>query len=713
MHEKTRLIVDGMTCSNCALGVSRILQQQGLTDVQVDFTSGDVSFEKVTSDLLPSIESKIRSLGYSVRSADLPITAENKLPSKFPGTKQEKMFLVCALLSLPLMGHMVLDLPMLHNPLFQLALSFPVLVVGLSHFGRSAWASLRSGVPNMDVLVTLGSLSAFAYSVIGMAMHWGTSTVHHFMFFETAATIITLILLGNVIEARSVRKTTSALRELISMQPSWAERITIQKDLSENIESVSATSIHPNDKLMLRTGDAIPADGTVYWGEVLVDESAMTGESVPVLKSVGQTILTGTIVQQGTAKMMVTKTGNATVLAGIIDLVKRAQQSKPEIQKLGDKISAWFVPAVVLISIAAFFINHLFLDRDIQQSLMNAISVLVISCPCAMGLATPTAVAVGLGSAARKGILVKGGSTLERFKGIKTVVFDKTGTLTNGKFKVEKLHIEDHERANAIDVLYSLESHSNHPIAKSLVQDLQLMGAKQVLFNTVEELKGIGIRGTDELGNAYELISGASASGRVHGERHDLYLFRNGTKLASLEISDTLKPDAAQTIAALKNMGIKTVLLSGDSESKCAAAAQAAGVDSYKSGMLPQDKTTFIKQIMQQGPVVMVGDGINDAPSLETADIGISFGDATSVAMNAADVVIIGKGELNSVITAIEKGRMTLRTIRQNLFWAFAYNLVAIPIAAVGLLSPMVAALSMAFSDVVVIGNSLRIRLKN
>ncbi len=713
MHEKTRLIVDGMTCSNCALGVSRILQQQGLHDVQVDFTTGDVSFEEVSAEQIPSIESKIRSLGYSVRSADLPLTAENKLPSKFPGTKQEKMFLVCALLSLPLMGHMVWDLPMLHNPLFQLALSLPVLVIGLSHFGKSAWASLRSGVPNMDVLVTLGSLSAFAYSVIGMAIHWGTSTMHNFMFFETAATIITLILLGNVIEARSVRKTTSALRELISLQPTWAERITLQKDLSEEIEKVSTSSIIANDKLLLRTGDAIPADGTVYWGEVLVDESAMTGESVPVLKSVGQAILTGTIVQQGTAKMMVTKTGNATVLAGIIELVKRAQQSKPEIQKLGDKISAWFVPVVILISFVAFFINHLFLDRDIQQSLMNAISVLVISCPCAMGLATPTAVAVGLGSAARKGILVKGGSTLERFNGIKTIVFDKTGTLTNGKFKVEKLLVEDSERANAIDVLYSLESHSNHPIAKSLVQDFQLMGAKQKLFNTVEELKGIGIRGTDELGQIYELVSGASASGRVQGESHDLYLFRNGTKLASLDISDTLKPDAAQTIAKLKTMGIKTVLLSGDSESKCAAAAHAVGVDSYKSGMLPQDKTKFINQLMQQGPVVMVGDGINDAPSLETADIGISFGDATSVAMNAADVVIIGKGELNSVVTAIEKGRMTLRTIRQNLFWAFAYNLVAIPIAAVGLLSPMVAALSMAFSDVVVIGNSLRIRLKN
>ncbi|MFM8917062.1 MAG: heavy metal translocating P-type ATPase, partial [Bacteroidota bacterium] len=698
MQEKTRLIVDGMTCSNCALGVSRILQQQGLHDVQVDFTTGDVSFEEISADQLPSIESKIRSLGYAVKSADLSTATENTQSTKFPGTKQEKMFLVCALLSLPLMGHMFWDLPILHHPIFQLALSLPVLMIGLSHFGRSAWTSLRSGVPNMDVLVTIGSLSAFLYSIIGTTINWGSTAVHQFMFFETAATIITLILLGNVIEARSVRKTTSALRELISMQPTWAERITIQKDLSEHIEKVSAASIQPNDKLMLRTGDAIPADGTIYWGEVYVDESAMTGESVPVMKSVGQTVLTGTIAQQGTAKMTVTKTGNATVLAGIIDLVKRAQQSKPEIQKLGDKISAWFVPAVVLISVAAFFINHLFLDRDIQQSLMNAISVLVISCPCAMGLATPTAVAVGLGSAARKGILVKGGSTLERFKGIKTVVFDKTGTLTNGRFKVEKLHVEDGERANTIDVLYSLESHSNHPIAKSLVQDFQHMGAKQILFNTVEELKGIGIRGTDALGHTYELVSGSSAAGRIQVVNHDLYLFCNGTHLASLDISDTLKTDTAQTIATLQSMGFKTVLLSGDSESKCAAVAQAVGVDSYKSGMLPQDKTTFIKQLMQQGPVVMVGDGINDAPSLETADIGISFGDATSVAMNAADVVIIGNGELKSVITAIEKGRMTLRTIRQNLFWAFPYNIIAIPIAAVGYLSPIVAALSMAFS---------------
>ncbi len=713
MHEKTRLIVDGMTCSNCALGVSRILQQQGLHDVQVDFTTGDVSFEEVSAEQIPSIESKIRSLGYSVRSADLTNPAENSQPYKFLGTKQEKLFLVCALLSIPLLGHMVWDLPILHNPLFQLALSLPVLVIGLSHFGRSAWTSLRSGVPNMDVLVTLGSLSAFSYSIIGMAMHWGTATVHNFMFFETAATIITLILLGNVIEARSVRKTTSALRELISLQPTWAERITIQKDLSEEIEKVSTSSIIANDKLLLRTGDAIPADGTVYWGEVYVDESAMTGESAPVLKSVGQILLTGTVVHQGIAKMTVTKTGNATVLAGIIELVKRAQQSKPEIQKLGDKISAWFVPAVVIIAVGAFFINHLFLDRDIQQSLMNAISVLVISCPCAMGLATPTAVAVGLGSAARNGILVKGGSTLERFKGIKTVVFDKTGTLTNGKFKVDKLHADESDRENVINILYSLESHSNHPIAKSLVSDFHRMGATQIRFNTIEEIKGVGIRGTDENGQSYELISGSAASGRGLYDGHDLYLFRDGKHLASLDISDTLKPDAEQTIATLKSMGINTVLLSGDSENKCAAVAHSLGFDSYKSGMLPQDKTTFIKHLMQQGPVVMVGDGINDAPSLETADIGISFGDATSVAMNAADVVILGQGELKLVVTAIEKGKMTLRTIRQNLFWAFAYNLVAIPIAAAGFLSPMVAALSMAFSDVVVIGNSLRIRLKN
>ena len=701
-----------MTCSNCALGVTRMLQQQGLQDVQVDFTTGDVVFDEIASERLPDVEAKIRSLGYSVRSGEEYGTISQNDRQRFPATRQEWMLLFCSALTIPLMGHMLIDYHLLHNPWFQLTLCLPVFIMGMLHFGKSAWSSIKTGIPNMDVLVTIGSLSAFLYSIIGVAMHYGTEQMHQYLFFETTATIITLILLGNVIEARSVRKTTSALRQLMALQPSWAERIRIGKDLSEQTETIAASELKPNDLVLLRTGDAIPADGKIYWGDVYVDASAMTGESVPALKSDGDTLLTGTVVQQGTAKMVVTKTGSTTVLAGIIDLVKRAQQSKPNIQKLGDKVSAWFVPAVVLISIAAFFLNLYGFDRSLQQSLMNAISVLVISCPCAMGLATPTAVAVGLGAAARNGILVKGGDTLERFNNIKTVVFDKTGTLTTGTFSIQQIHAEEKNRALAINAIYSLESHSNHPIAKSLVHALRTMNAVTIRFQTIDETKGVGIKGTDEEGRHFELVSEAQATSRGAKLGHDAYLFCNGSLMASLEITDTTKHDAAETIALLKKRGIKTVMLSGDSEKNCQQTAKTLGIDHYRSNMLPHQKTEYIRTLMEEGPLVMVGDGINDAPSLETAHVGISFGEASSVAVNAADVVIVKQGDLRSVITAIDKGRMTFTAIKQNLFWAFAYNVVAIPIAAVGLLSPMVAALSMAFSDVVVIGNSLRLRLK-
>lgn len=701
-----------MTCSNCALGVTRVLQQQGLQDVQVDFTTGDVLFDEISTDKVPAIEDKIRSLGYSVRSGDTISDTPSNSHQSFPATKQERMLLASAFLTIPLMAHMVSDWSLWHHPWFQLALCTPVFLMGMSHFGRSAWSSIKTGIPNMDVLVTIGSLSAYFYSIVGVTMYYGTEQMHHYLFFETTATIITLILLGNVIEARSVRKTTSALRELMALQPTWAERISIGKDLKEQTERVLASELKPNDMVLLRTGDALPADGMIYWGEVLVDAAAMTGESVPEIKKNGDTVLTGTTIQEGTAKMVITKTGGGTVLAGIIDLVKRAQQSKPEIQKLGDRVSAVFVPAVVLISIIAYILNLYVLDHTIQQSLMNAISVLVISCPCAMGLATPTAVAVGLGAAARSGILVKGGDTLERFHNIKTVVFDKTGTLTTGQFTIKQIHAQPADRKLVINAICGLESHSNHPIAKSLVIGLNNMQAVALRFATIEETKGIGIRGMDEEGRLFELLSENASTSKDSPKGHDLYLYLNGEFLGSLEITDQLKSDAKETVAVLKKRGIATVMLSGDNERKCAMVAAEVGVDQYKSSMMPHEKTDYIRELMKQGPLVMVGDGINDAPSLQTATIGVSFGDATSIAMNAADVVIVQQDNLQAVVTAIDKGKMTLTAIKQNLFWAFAYNVIAIPIAAMGFLSPMVAALSMAFSDVVVIGNSLRLRLK-
>ncbi|MEY3344243.1 MAG: putative copper-importing P-type ATPase [Bacteroidota bacterium] len=704
LEPKTNLQVDGMTCSNCALGVAKMLEKKGLQQVSVDFTTGDVSFLEVKPDQLPAIEAGIRSLGYSVVKRHQDGTSENT-KTRFPSNKQEWLLLICSILTLPLLAHMVLNYQLLHNPWFQWVLSTPVFIIGIYHFGRSAWNSLRSGVPNMDVLITIGSTAAYLYSIAGTLMYAEHHGAHNYLFFETSATIITLIMLGNVIEGRSVRKTTSALRELASMQPANAELISIDKNMQERLETVPSDKLKPGDKVMLQSGSVIPADGELYWGELSVDESSMTGESIPVQKSINSNVIAGTMILSGTGKFVVRKSGSNTLLAAIVELVKRAQQSKPEIQKLGDKVSSWFVPAVVLISIIAFFVNLFAWERTISESLMNAIAVLVISCPCAMGLATPTAVAVGLGAAAKKGILIKGGSTLEQFNGIRTVVFDKTGTLTTGKFRVAEMRLNQMDQQEAYDIIHSIEQHSNHPIARSLVSELAGKSKKQILFAQVSEEKGIGMAATDMQGNHYELRNGKE-------DNCDLLLIRNNVKSVFIQIRDEIRPGAAELVTWLHSRKIQTLMVSGDRKENCERVAKEIGIQKFHSGKLPDEKTIIIQELRKSGPVLMMGDGINDAPSLETSDIGVSFGEASSIATNAADVVLMRQSDLRILIETWNTGNMTLTTIKQNLFWAFAYNIVAIPIAAAGFLSPMVAALSMAFSDVIVIGNSLRMRLR-
>lgn len=709
MAEKTHLNVEGMTCSNCALGVTRLLEKRGLKEVRVDFTSGEVVFEEVTPDLLPAIMEGIRQLGYRVTN---PIDGLG-VSEKEPFVKSEEfLFLVCAFLTLPLLLHMVLPFALLHHPVFQCLVSLPVFLIGMRYFGKSALSSLKTGVPNMDVLITVGSSSAFFYSVAGMMMYYGTPLMHQYLFFETAATIITLVLMGNIIEKRSVRKTTSALRDLAAMQPQMARRITIGKDLQENIETTPVNEIRKNDPVLLNAGDQIPVDGTLYQGNLVVDESALTGESLPVEKATGSQVLAGSIIISGNARVVTEKAGRQTVLANIIELVKAAQQSKPEIQKLGDRVSAWFVPAVLLIALGTFLVSFFFFNMEARLSIMSAVAVLVISCPCAMGLATPTAVAVGLGKAARKGILIKGGSTLELFSNIKTAVFDKTGTLTTGHFSVNAIHTYGFDEQKAINIIYSLEQYSSHPIAQSLLREFEKRKTNVISLMTVQEEKGLGIRGEDAEGRVYRLASEGAVKATSVLKGHSVYLTENNQIVAALDLMDEIKPGASAMISALKLQGITPVLLSGDGEKRCREVAEMIGIDNVYFNHLPHEKIQKVDALKKEGTLLMVGDGINDAPSLASADIGISFSSATKIAINTARVVILNQEDLRIILTAIHIGKQTLSTIRQNLFWAFAYNLVAIPVAAVGLLSPMVAAFSMAFSDVVVIGNSLRLRLR-
>jgi Cu+-exporting ATPase len=433
----------------------------------------------------------------------------------------------------------------------------------------------------------------------------------------------------------------------------------------------------------------------------------ITGESMPVNKNKRDEVIGGTIVIEGSLKIKAIKVGDDTLLSQIIELVKNAQNNKPNIQKLGDQVSAVFVPVVLIISIATFFIGHYLFHIDMQDAFLRSIAVLVISCPCAMGLATPTAVMVGIGRAAKNGILIKGGDTLEKLASIKNIVFDKTGTLTTGKFIVSEFTAIEGEEKEIQNIIYNIEQHSSHPIAKSLCTAFQI-GSSPLELSNINEQKGISI--SAEIGsNTYTI-----GSSKIYPstEQHDLFVLKNDTLIATLNISDELKTNTATIISSLHKSNYTTTLLSGDKKEKCTNLAAELGVKDTYSEQLPQDKIAKIETLVKNNETAMVGDGINDAPALAKATIGISLGNATQIAIQSADVILLNNEDLSQLPKTMQIGKHTLLTIKQNLFWAFSYNLVAIPIAIMGLLNPMWAALFMAFSDVIVIGNSIRLRYK-
>ncbi len=697
--KKVKLQVEGMTCTNCALGVRKHLEKKGFANVNVDFASGEVVFEAPAGFDEEAVRSGINKLGYKVIEVD-----EEKAQQGLSSI--EKKFYFSLLFSIPLFSHMFLPFDFLQNPWVQLALCLPVYVLGVLHFGKSAYHSLKSGVPNMDVLIFIGSTAAFFYSLTGVVLHYGTPEVHNYLFFETTSTIISLVLLGNVLEHRSVQKTTSAIKDLSHLQKSVAKRIIDRK--TKAVEEVIFDQIRKNDWLLVNTGDKIPTDGIIVEGEGALNESMLTGESEPVYKKTGDEVIGGTILESGHIVVEALKVGEETVLSKIIRLVKDAQQSKPEIQQLGDKISAVFVPVVVGISILTFLTAYFFLSVDLTNAILRSVAVLVISCPCAMGLATPTAVMVGIGRAAKNGILIKGGSTLEEFAKSKVMVFDKTGTVTTGNFKVKSVTVFDdsQDETTIVSIIYQLEKHSSHPIAKSLVKAFESKADKNVLLDDVFEIKGSGMQGKYQ-GDEYYF--GKSV---VKSENQGITLFKNGNKVAQVIIEDEVREGVNKVLKALKEQGFSLYLLSGDTADNCRKVARNLPFDDVYSEKKPDEKLEIITRLKQQGKVVMVGDGINDAPALTTADIGISLSDATQIAIQSAQIVLLQGRHLNGLLEAFLISKHTYITIKQNLFWAFAYNVVAIPIAAMGLLNPMVAALAMAFSDVVVIGNSIRLRTK-
>ncbi|HVI46954.1 MAG TPA: cation-translocating P-type ATPase [Chitinophaga sp.] len=690
--------VEGMHCTNCALSVSRYLEKKGMQNVSVSFATEEVSFVAPAGADSKEVLDGINQLGFRVVTGDtVPVK-----PSFF-GTLTFKFFF-CLIFTLPLLLHMWVNWPWLHHPWVQFWLALPVFFVGLWHFGRSGFRSLMNGVANMDVLVTLGATAAFVYSLVGTIKYNSSD----YLFYETTAAIITLVFLGNLLEERSVKQTTSAIADLAKMQVTIARLINTDHG-HEHIHEVDNRTLRPGDCVLVNTGDKIPMDGTIYWGNGHINESMITGESAPVSKKEKDKVIGGTILEEGSIKVYITATGKDTVLSYIIELVKQAQNDKPPMQRLADRISAVFVPLVLSIAVITFlgwyFIGH----TPLVTAMMRSIAVLVIACPCAMGLATPAAVMVGLGRAARNGILIKGGHTLEMFKNIKQVVFDKTGTLTTGKLQLGAYHSVLPDETFK-QVVYSLEKYSSHPIARSVAALWKSAG--ELPLQQVREYKGLGMRGQDKAGNEWQLGSFKMAESLTADDSHHLYLIRNGQLAGWIDFIDEIRPGAAEMIQCLKQSGIEPILLSGDTARKCQELAAKIGITTVYAEQTPEQKLQKIDQLMQTAPTAMVGDGINDAPALSKATIGISLSDATHVAMQSANVVLLNNN-LNTLPLALGLGKHTYLTIRQNLFWAFIYNVVAIPVAALGLLNPIVGAGVMGLSDVVLGINSVRLRYKN
>lgn len=694
--ENISLQVEGMTCSNCALGISRLIEQKGAHDIYVNFATGDVRFTLTPEQKLSVFVDGINGLGYKVISGNAEHSERKKKLSDI-----EIKFLITLPFTFLLLLSMVPGLSALHQPLVQFLLCLPVFAIGFYHFGKSALGSIRSGIMNMDVLIFTGSTAAFVYSLYG----WYSGNFMSMMFFETSASIITLVLLGNMMEHRSVQQTTTAIRALQKLQPETAKRVHF--DLmagGDHIDEIPADQLQKNDVILVNTGDRIPTDGIVMHGSAWVDESMLTGESAPVYKQKGDVVTGGTISVDGSIKAKVTALPANSVLASIIEMVRRAQVDKPKLQRLADRISAIFVPVVLSIALLTLLISHFAFHMSFENSLMHSIAVLVIACPCAMGLATPTAVMVGLGRSAKNGILIKGAATAETFAQTQVIIFDKTGTLTEGDLKVSGMQLFDCDAEFLGSLIQGLEVHSSHPIAQSLLR--HFAGSSKMNFDHVTEIKGKGISGKDATGIEYQIIAATA-----NQQPFDIVVLRNDKLIAGLQLEDSIKQDAAEAIAYFNERGIETILLSGDNAKKCAQVAEATGISTVYAAKSPAEKLELVKQISSTRTVTMVGDGINDSPALESAHVGISMSNATQIAIQSAQIILLN-GHLQKLVDAHKLSRATLKTIRQNLFWAFFYNILAIPVAAIGLLSPIIAALSMAFSDVFVIGNAILLRSK-
>ncbi|MGH0775537.1 heavy metal translocating P-type ATPase [Bacillus cereus] len=730
VSDKAEFTVSGMTCAACANRVEKRLNKlEGVNGATVNF-----ALESATVDFNPDeinvneMKSAITKLGYKleVKSDEQDGSTDHRLQEI---ERQKKKFIISFILSFPLLWAMVshfsftsfIYLPdMLMNPWVQLALATPVQFIIGGQFYVGAYKALRNKSANMDVLVALGTSAAYFYSVYLSIQSIGSSEHMTDLYFETSAVLITLIILGKLFEAKAKGRSSEAIKKLMGLQAKTATVVRDGTEMKILIEEVVA-----GDIVYVKPGEKIPVDGEIVEGKSAIDESMLTGESIPVDKTIGDVVIGSTMNKNGFLKVKATKVGRDTALAQIIKVVEEAQGSKAPIQRVADQISGIFVPVVVVIAIITFAVWMIFVTPgDFGGALEKMIAVLVIACPCALGLATPTSIMAGSGRSAEYGILFKGGEHLEVTHRLDTVILDKTGTVTNGKPVLTDVIVADgFNEEEILRLVGAAEKNSEHPLAEAIVEGIKEKKIDIPSSETFEAIPGFGIEsvvegkqlliGTRRLMKKFNIDIEEVSKSMEELEREGktaMLIAINKEYAGIVAVADTVKDTSKAAITRLKKMGLDVVMITGDNTQTAQAIAGQVGIEHVIAEVLPEGKAEEVKKLQAQGKkVAMVGDGINDAPALATADIGMAIGTGTDVAMEAADITLI-RGDLNSIADAIFMSKMTIRNIKQNLFWALAYNGLGIPIAAFGFLAPWVAGAAMAFSSVSVVLNALRLQ---
>ncbi len=728
--EIIQLDIQGMTCAACVSHVEKAIKKVDgvdLATVNLATEQATVSFDPAVAQVATIIESVIHA-GYSA-CITTELDAKKKSEKKDDELRRlKRRVIIAVILCAPLLGAMlagvlkISSLMFLHNPVLQLILATPVQFWIGWRFYKGAWSNIKSLSPGMDLLVALGTSSAYIFSIFNGFIASRVGVASTGLYFEASAVIITLVLLGKYLEAKAKGKTSEAIKKLMGLQPQSAS-----VERNGELIVVPISDVLVGDIIHIRPGERIPVDGIIISGNTAVDESMVTGESIPVEKESGDKLISGTINSYGTLKFRAEHVGKDSVLSRIISIVEEAQGSKAPIQKIADKVAAIFVPAVLGIALLTFLVWWLVVG-SLPSAIIAAVAVLVIACPCSLGLATPTAIMVGTGIGAQRGILIKNGEVLQLSGKLNAVVLDKTGTLTQGRPQLQRVvPLTEDKSKEQVDYLFqlaaSIEYNSEHPLAKAVVQAAKAKGYEFIEVDSFYAVAGKGVEaiiantkyyvGTEKFLRESGIATAEAMTEKsaLEEEGNTVVILSDAQKpLALLVIADKIKATSVSAIATLKALGLDIYMITGDNERTARAIAGSVGITNVLAGVLPEGKSSEVQKLQRQGKIVaMVGDGINDAPALATADVGIAMGEGSDIALESADVTLM-RGDLNEIAAAIQLSRKTMSKIKQNLFWAFFYNAIGIPVAALGFLNPMIAGAAMAFSSVSVVSNSLSLR---